>query len=66
MTVAVDPEKYHKLCDEIREFLLGATHDKNGQILTYCGKSIERIRGKLICKDFSTNLFISTSNYQRT
>lgn len=50
MTVSVDEDKYHKLCDQIREFLKGATHDRNGRILTYDGKEMERIRGRLICE----------------
>lgn len=48
MTVSIIEEKYSQLCEDIREFQLGATHDEQGQPLTYCGKAMEQIRGKLI------------------
>ena len=55
-TLEIEPKKYARLCDEIEEFLQGDETKEvilpNGEvetrILSYCGKLLERIRGKCV------------------
>ena len=66
MTVAVNEQKYHELCDEIRIFLAGDRHDRQGRPISYCGKSMERIRGRLISNLIvEPNLIIYTSEQDK-
>lgn len=66
MSVAVDEIKYQQLCSDIRDFLAGEVHDRNGRIISYCGKSLERIRGKLISNLIvEPNLIIYTAEQDK-
>ena len=54
--IEVEPKKYARLCDEIEDFLKGSESQTvilpdtstEERIISYCGKSLERIRGKCV------------------